>query len=100
LALFIRTCHGVDFANGYFCLSYPKRLQMDQLKIERACIRDVLIDANNAAIARTIETLAPSLGLSVTAEGLEPNAQRNFLAAGCHAYQGYFLVDHCQFGSL
>jgi EAL domain-containing protein (putative c-di-GMP-specific phosphodiesterase class I) len=50
-----------------------------------------MVDANDAAIAQTIVTLAQSLGLEVIAEGVETEAQRDFLAReGCLAYQGYF----------
>ena len=54
-------------------------------------MRDVLTDSNDAAIARTIVALGQSLGLSVVAEGVETEAQCDFLAAnGCFIYQGYF----------
>jgi len=79
-----------DFGTGYSSLSYLKDLPLDQLKIDRAFVKDILEDVASASIAQTVISLGRAMGLSVIAEGVETEEQREFLSSlGTHSFQGY-----------
>lgn len=81
-----------DFGTGYSSLAYLKRLPLDQIKIDQSFVHGMLNNANDARIAHTMVTLGHSLGLKVIAEGVETNAQRDYLTKlGCDGFQGYLF---------
>lgn len=81
-----------DFGTGYSALSYLKRFPFDVLKIDRAFVRDVTRDRDNAALAKAIIAMAHGLDMKVIAEGVETLEQRDFLLEhGCDMMQGYFF---------
>ncbi len=81
-----------DFGTGYSSLSHLKRLPLDQLKVDRAFVKDLLTNGKDASIARAIITLGHNLNLTVIAEGVETEAQREFLERqGCCVYQGFLF---------
>jgi EAL domain-containing protein (putative c-di-GMP-specific phosphodiesterase class I) len=81
-----------DFGTGYSSLSYLRRLPLSTLKIDRAFVQDVTSSPDAAAIADIIIAMAHRLNLSVIAEGVEEEAQLQFLRdKGCEMMQGYYF---------
>ncbi len=81
-----------DFGTGYSSLSYLRQLPLHQIKIDRSFVRDMLADGGSRVIAHAIISLSLALGLSVIAEGVETEEQRDSLSRmGCHSLQGYLI---------
>lgn len=81
-----------DFGTGFSSLNYLRRFPIDTLKIDRSFVMNCVEDADDGSIVRTFIGLAHSLGLSVVAEGVEDERQRQFLKEeGCDVIQGYFF---------
>jgi len=79
-----------DFGTGYSSLSHLHKLPVDALKIDRSFIRGLPADTCDAAITEAIIVMCRTLQLTVVAEGVETNAQREFLRElGCTQMQGY-----------
>ena len=101
--------HGVqisvdDFGTGYSSLAYLRRFPIDKLKIDIAFIRDVTSNPDDAAIVRAIISMAHSLNLDVIAEGVETEAQLEYLRRQhCDQIQGYYFsrpIPGAQVGEL
>lgn len=82
-----------DFGTGYSSLSYLRRFPINKLKVDRSFVFEIENSEDDAAIVRTIINMAENLNLSVLAEGVETEPQRDSLAAwGCHEFQGFLFA--------
>jgi len=81
-----------DFGTGYSSLSHLKRLPLDELKIDKSFVFDLLKDPHDALLVQTILNIANEFGLDTVAEGVEDEGQLAFLQSkGCKYYQGYYF---------
>lgn len=90
-----------DFGMGYSSLAYLRRFRLHTLKIDREFVRDATGGSREAAIVRAIVELGHALGLQVTAEGVETEAQHALLAAlGCDTLQGFLFMRPMELATL
>ena len=81
-----------DFGTGYSSIQYLKKLPLECLKIDQSFVRDIVTDTDSQAIVSTIISMAHHLGIDVMAEGVETEAQRQYLLSkGCKNFQGYLF---------
>lgn len=82
-----------DFGTGYSSLAYLQKFRLQRLKIDMAFVRDTPQNSGNAALCRAIIAMAQSLGMETIAEGIEEEAQQQFLASeGCTIGQGWLYA--------
>jgi predicted signal transduction protein with EAL and GGDEF domain len=81
-----------DFGTGYSSLSYLRSFPFDKIKIDQSFMRDLVGNRDAQAIVRSIISLGVGLGVTITAEGVETEAEFNYLRAeGCHEGQGFLF---------
>jgi diguanylate cyclase (GGDEF)-like protein/PAS domain S-box-containing protein len=85
-----------DFGTGYSSLSYLRSFPFDKIKIDRSFVREIATKAESQAIVRAIAGIGASLGITITAEGIETDADlAHVRAAGCDQGQGYLFSKAC-----
>ena len=90
-----------DFGTGYSSLSYLRSFPFDKIKIDRSFVGEVTASANGAAIVRAIAGLGASLGMEITAEGVETQEQLDLVRReGCTEVQGYYFSPPRPAGDL
>jgi EAL domain-containing protein (putative c-di-GMP-specific phosphodiesterase class I) len=90
-----------DFGTGYSSLSYLGKLPVDELKIDRSFITDVISNDENRAIIASIIYMAHSLQLTTVAEGIENEEQLQFIQTQqCDTYQGFFFSRPIPFADM
>ncbi len=81
-----------DFGTGYSSLSYLRRFPYDKIKVDRAFVSDLAEGTEHVVIVQAVVSIARALGMKTTAEGVETEGQKEFLAAlGCNEAQGYLF---------
>jgi diguanylate cyclase (GGDEF)-like protein len=82
-----------DFGTGYSSLSYLRKLPLDVLKIDRSFVMEIGLSENSNSLVNAIVSMAAALGLTCVAEGIEEDAQLQFLGASrCHEVQGFLIA--------
>lgn len=82
-----------DFGTGYSSLSYLRRLPVNELKIDRGFVQDMVINKDDETIVRTVIDMAHNFGLTVTAEGVEnEETLQRLMALGCDSAQGFHIA--------
>ena len=81
-----------DFGTGFSSLSYLKNLPIDEIKIDKSFIRDIMEDESDLVMVKTIISLGDNLGIKVVAEGVETKPQFDLLKSfNCNIYQGFYF---------